>query len=59
MLKAREHPPEPACPHAAANYHASMATSQYEYDVLVIGAGHAGTEAAPAAARLGRETPPC
>ncbi|MEX1223828.1 MAG: FAD-dependent oxidoreductase, partial [Pirellulales bacterium] len=25
----------------------------YDYDVLVIGAGHAGTEAAAAAARLG------
>ncbi len=40
----------------AANYHAGMATSQYEYDVLVIGAGHAGTEAAAAAARLGART---
>src|SRR5882672_12250475 len=30
-----------------------MPTSQYEYDVIVIGAGHAGTEAACAAARLG------
>ncbi len=35
---------------------ASMATSQYEFDVLVIGAGHAGTEAALAAARLGART---
>ncbi|HVU88851.1 MAG TPA: tRNA uridine-5-carboxymethylaminomethyl(34) synthesis enzyme MnmG [Pirellulales bacterium] len=33
-----------------------MAISQYEYDVLVIGAGHAGTEAAAAAARLGART---
>ncbi|HEY4313569.1 MAG TPA: tRNA uridine-5-carboxymethylaminomethyl(34) synthesis enzyme MnmG [Pirellulales bacterium] len=33
-----------------------MAHSQYEYDVLVIGAGHAGTEAAAAAARLGAKT---
>ena len=33
-----------------------MASSLYEYDVLVIGAGHAGTEAALAAARLGART---
>ncbi len=33
-----------------------MPLSQYEYDVLVIGAGHAGTEAALAAARLGAKT---
>jgi tRNA uridine 5-carboxymethylaminomethyl modification enzyme len=33
-----------------------MATSQYDYDILVIGAGHAGTEAALAAARLGART---
>jgi len=31
-------------------------SSHYEYDVLVIGAGHAGTEAALAAARLGART---
>ena len=30
-----------------------MSTSSYHYDLLVIGAGHAGTEAAMAAARLG------
>ena len=30
-----------------------MTASHYEYDVLVIGAGHAGTEAALAASRLG------
>lgn len=30
--------------------------SPYEYDVLVIGAGHAGTEAALAAARIGAKT---
>jgi tRNA uridine 5-carboxymethylaminomethyl modification enzyme len=33
-----------------------MNPSHYEYDVLVIGAGHAGTEAAMAAARLGAKT---
>ena len=30
--------------------------SRYEYDVIVVGAGHAGTEAAMAAARLGAKT---
>jgi tRNA uridine 5-carboxymethylaminomethyl modification enzyme len=34
----------------------SMPTSQYEFDVVVIGAGHAGTEAALAAARMGART---
>ena len=33
-----------------------MTASQYDYDVLVIGAGHAGTEAAMSAARLGAKT---
>src|SRR6188508_434505 len=33
-----------------------MSTASYTYDVLVIGAGHAGTEAALAAARLGAKT---
>ena len=33
-----------------------MSTSQYQYDVIVVGAGHAGTEAACAAARLGAKT---
>lgn len=33
-----------------------MAHSDYTYDVLVIGAGHAGVEAAMAAARLGART---
>ena len=33
-----------------------MNASSYQYDVLVIGAGHAGTEAALAAARLGART---
>jgi tRNA uridine 5-carboxymethylaminomethyl modification enzyme len=30
-----------------------MASSDYEYDVMVVGAGHAGVEAAMAAARVG------
>ncbi len=33
-----------------------MSTNRYLYDVIVIGAGHAGTEAAAAAARLGAKT---
>jgi tRNA uridine 5-carboxymethylaminomethyl modification enzyme len=33
-----------------------MMASEYEYDVIVVGAGHAGTEAALAAARLGAKT---
>src|SRR6185503_1545055 len=33
-----------------------MPISDYEYDVLVIGAGHAGVEAAMAAARMGART---
>src|SRR3954451_7205143 len=33
-----------------------MATSVYDFDVAVIGAGHAGCEAALAAARLGAKT---
>ncbi len=35
------------------NNHASIPPSSYEYDVVVVGAGHAGTEAAAAAARIG------
>ena len=33
-----------------------MNVNRYEYDVIVVGAGHAGTEAAAAAARLGART---
>ncbi|GAA4449721.1 tRNA uridine-5-carboxymethylaminomethyl(34) synthesis enzyme MnmG [Novipirellula rosea] len=33
-----------------------MTKSSYSYDVIVIGAGHAGTEAAAAAARVGAKT---
>src|SRR3990172_8438947 len=33
-----------------------MPTTHYDFDVLVIGAGHAGAEAALAAARLGAKT---
>jgi tRNA uridine 5-carboxymethylaminomethyl modification enzyme len=33
-----------------------MSPNRYAYDVIVIGAGHAGTEAAAAAARLGAKT---
>ncbi len=33
-----------------------MSNSHYQYDVIVVGAGHAGTEAAAAAARMGAST---
>ena len=31
-------------------------TSLYDYDIIVVGAGHAGCEAASAAARMGQKT---
>ena len=41
---------------ASSNDLNSMTSSYYDFDVAVIGAGHAGTEAALAAARLGART---
>lgn len=35
---------------------ASSGLTRHKYDVIVVGGGHAGTEAAAAAARVGAET---
>lgn len=40
----------------AARDNARMSASFYNFDVIVIGGGHAGTEAALAAARMGAQT---
>src|SRR4051794_18240997 len=44
------------CQQSIRRYAGPMAATEYEYDVIVVGAGHAGTEAALAAARLGVKT---
>ena len=48
-------PRDPLCRRAASAYD-SLVSNFYDYDVLVIGGGHAGTEAALAAARMGAKT---
>src|SRR5271165_819065 len=40
----------------ATSVYDSLMSNFYDYDVLVIGGGHAGTEAALAAARMGAKT---
>lgn len=45
-------------PHILLNHcsRASSGLTRHQYDVIVVGGGHAGTEAAAAAARVGAET---
>jgi tRNA uridine 5-carboxymethylaminomethyl modification enzyme len=58
MVQSGEHrvPPSPWASSNGFPFDAVAVTCLYDYDVLVIGAGHAGVEAACAAARLGART---